>query len=210
MPSRRLSGGPGRFVHGLDIRVSPEKPRVYAPFKGRVAPALHRRANPALPCRRQNRSKPVGTPIGWYSPGRLKAFRARAPSGLVSWLNLSIFLPCRPAKWGGAGDHRTAGEDWARIADLELRLGRQPTYVGRRWKDVPRRQPKLTAADRWFLDRMQPGHPERLTRDEEDVLGEALALEELGEYRPAQELLDALETEHRLRMELERSNCEGG
>ena len=60
--------------------------------------------------------------------------------------------------------------------------------------------PKRTAADRWLGARMNPRHREALNRSEQDLLGTALEFEMRGEYRLAQEWLDALASEHRARM----------
>jgi hypothetical protein len=47
---------------------------------------------------------------------------------------------------------------------------------------------------------LRDGHPERLTREEEDALGEALAAEMNGRVTEAQEWLDLLSQYHRARM----------
>ena len=48
-----------------------------------------------------------------------------------------------------------------------------------------------------------PRHGEALSRREADLLGSALALAMVGEYRTAQEMLDDLAEQHRSRMIIE-------
>jgi hypothetical protein len=89
-----------------------------------------------------------------------------------------------------------------RVEQLEQALGVRPRPVDPR----ARRRGKLGPGGIWLRDRLRPGHPEALTREEQDALGEALLAEGKGNYRLTQECLDLLGRGHNLRMELERAN----
>ena len=70
-----------------------------------------------------------------------------------------------------------------------------------------RRTPgRLGPGGRWLAERLNnPRHPERLTRDEEDMLGNALVAHDRGAIEEAQEFLDMLWHHHQRRMRLQRS-----
>jgi hypothetical protein len=71
----------------------------------------------------------------------------------------------------------------------------------------PRRTPgRLGPGGRWLAERLNnPRHPEQLTRDEEDMLGNALAAHDRAAIEEAQEFLDMLWKHHQLRLRLQRS-----
>jgi hypothetical protein len=89
-----------------------------------------------------------------------------------------------------------------RVHELEARLGVIPESS---------RPPKPTAdrlgpGGRWLAERLNnPRHPERLIRDEEDLLGNALAAHDRGAIEEAQQFLDMLWQHHQRRMRLRRS-----
>jgi hypothetical protein len=89
-----------------------------------------------------------------------------------------------------------------RVHELEARLGVRPE------SSRPSEPPpdRLEPGGRWLAERLNnPRHPERLSRDEEDMLGNALAAHELGVIEEAQEFLDMLWQHHQQRLSLQRS-----
>ena len=89
-----------------------------------------------------------------------------------------------------------------RVHELEARLG-----VGPESSRPPKPTPgRLGPGAPWLAQRLNnPRHAERLTRDEEDMLGNALAAYERGSIEEAQEFLDMLWQHHQLRLSLKRS-----
>jgi hypothetical protein len=90
-----------------------------------------------------------------------------------------------------------------RLRQLETRAGRPFIATSPR----PPREGKLGPGGRWLLERLDPKHPERLDRREQDVLGNALLAYDRQDFPEAQELLDRLQHGHRLRMELNQASC---
>ena len=90
----------------------------------------------------------------------------------------------------------------ARVHELEARLGVMPES-SRRTRPTPDR---LGPGGRWLAERLNnPRHPEQLTRDEEDMLGNALAAHDRAAIEEAQEFLEMLWQHHQRRMRLQRS-----
>jgi hypothetical protein len=89
-----------------------------------------------------------------------------------------------------------------RVHELEARLGVAPES-----SRPPRRMPgRLGPGGRWLAERLNnPRHPERLSRDEEDMLGNALVARDRGSIEEAQEFLDMLWQHHQRRLSLQRS-----
>jgi hypothetical protein len=93
----------------------------------------------------------------------------------------------------------------ARVHELEARLGVTPEY------GTPPKQPlrRLESGGRWLAERLNnPRHPERLCRQEEDLLGHALLAHDRGAVAEAQEHLDMLWRHHQLRLRLQRSGSD--
>jgi hypothetical protein len=89
-----------------------------------------------------------------------------------------------------------------RVHELEARLGVRPES-SRPPKPTPGR---LGPGGRWLAQRLNnPRHAERLTRDEEDMLGNALAAYDRDSIEEAQEFLDMLWQHHQLRLRLQHS-----
>jgi hypothetical protein len=83
----------------------------------------------------------------------------------------------------------------ARLRELETRVGLPGIETRRR-----RREGKLGSIGRWLQERLDPRHPERLDRHEQDLLGHALLAHDRQDFQEAQELLDRLQRGHQLRM----------
>lgn len=94
-----------------------------------------------------------------------------------------------------------------RIEQLEGALGRRSAGKRGRGERRSRREGKLGPGGRWLLERLGTTHAEALDKDEQDALGEALAAEQRGDYRTAQQWLDLLWRSHQLRMEVIAGNC---
>jgi hypothetical protein len=90
----------------------------------------------------------------------------------------------------------------ARVHDLEARLGVAPEPS----KQPRRSSGRLGPGGQWLAERLNnPRHPERLSRDEQDMLGNALAAYDRGSIEEAQEFLDMLWQHHQQRLSLQRS-----
>jgi hypothetical protein len=84
----------------------------------------------------------------------------------------------------------------ARLRELETRVGWAVLETRRR----PARVGQLGPGGLWLQERLDPKHPERLDRREQDLLGDALLAYDRRDFRAAQELLDQLQRVHQLRM----------
>ena len=90
-----------------------------------------------------------------------------------------------------------------RVHELEARLGVTPECARR----SRRTSGRLGPGGRWLAVRLNnPRDPERLTREEEDLLGHALLAHDRGAVTEAQEYLDMLWRHHQLRLRLQRSD----
>ena len=89
-----------------------------------------------------------------------------------------------------------------RVHELEARLGVTPEFTRR----SRRTSGRLGPGGRWLAERLNnPRRAERLTRDEEDMLGNALVAYDRGSREEAQEFLDMLWQHHQLRLRLQHS-----
>jgi hypothetical protein len=89
-----------------------------------------------------------------------------------------------------------------RLRLLETRAGRPVIGTSPR----PPREGKLGPGGRWLQKRLDPKHPERLDRQEQDILGLALVAADRRDFREAQELLDQLQQRHGLRLALRQAS----
>ena len=90
----------------------------------------------------------------------------------------------------------------ARLRELETRVGRP--VIGTRPR--PPRVGTLGPGGLWFRERLDPKHPERLDRLEQDLLGHALLAYDRRDFREAQDLLDQLQHGHQLRIALKQAS----